>query len=387
MAAIRPYHLAIGDEVIADLHARLDRVRWPERETAEDWAQGVPLQLMADVCRYWRHDYDWRRCEAALNAAGQSMATIDGLDIHFLHIRSPVADALPMILTHGWPGGVTEFLKVIGPLTDPQRHGGTADQAFHLLIPSLPGFGFSASPSESGWGVERIARGWDQLMGLLGYSAYVAQGGDWGAIVTTAIGQLETSRCRGIHLNMPVAFPEDCDLPDLSSEEQAMMAELARHRQLEFGYAALQSTKPQTLGYALADSPIGQAAWIAEKFRAWSDCSGDLWSAVSRDELLDTVMLYWLGNKGAASARIYWESLAGWAQPRGATIWTGCSLFAQEIYRPARRWVERQFPNLAYWNEVPRGGHFAALEQPNLFVAEIRNCFAPLRRSSPERRS
>lgn len=379
VSAVRPFPIAIPEDTIADLHRRLNQVRWPDRETVDDWSQGAPLAFMTDLCRYWRHDYDWRRCEAALNGAGQSLAHLDGLDIHFLHVRSPVSGAMPMILTHGWPGGVTEFLKVIGPLTDPERHGGKLSDAFHLVIPSLPGFGFSESPSGAGWGVERIARAWDRLMQKLGYSHYVAQGGDWGAIVTTAIGQLPTSGCRGIHLNMPVAFPDETDLRSATPADQGAMARLARHQREEFGYAMLQSTKPQTLGYALADSPVGQAAWIAEKFQTWSDCSGDLWSVISREEFLDTVMLYWLGNNGASSARLYWESLAGWSQPRSTQAWTGCSLFAKEIFKPSRRWVERLFPNLAYWNEVERGGHFAALEQPELFVAELRNCFALLR--------
>lgn len=379
MSAVRPFHLAIPEETITDLRQRLDRVRWPDRSPAEDWSQGVPMAFMEDLCRYWRHDYDWRRCETSLNRAGQSLAHVDGLDIHFLHVRSPVPDAIPMILTHGWPGSVTEFLKIIGPLTDPERHGGSAADAFHLVIPSLPGFGFSESPAEIGWGVERIAKCWDALMRMLGYTGYVAQGGDWGAIVTTAIGQLPASSCRGIHLNMPVAFPNEVDLQSATPAEQEALANLARHQRQEFGYAVQQSTKPQTLGYALADSPIGQAAWIAEKFKTWSDCSGDLWSAVSRDELLDTVMLYWLGNHGASSARLYWESLAGWSNPRSTAAWTGCSLFAKEIFKPSRRWVARLFPNLSYWSEVERGGHFAALEQPELFVAEIRKCFALLR--------
>lgn len=379
MSNVRPFRLDIAEESVAELYRRLDAVRWPERETVEDWSQGAPLAFMADLVRYWRHDYDWRRCEKALNGAGQCLVHVDGLDIHALHVRSPEANALPLVLTHGWPGGVVEFLKAIGPLTDPRGYGAAAADAFHVVIPSLPGFGFSQSPAQVGWGVERIATAWDKLMNALGYTSYVAQGGDWGSIVTTAIGQLERSSCRGIHLNMPLAFPNEDDLKAATPAERAALAELARYQREGFGYAMLQSTRPQTLGYALADSPVGQAAWIAEKFQAWSDCSGDLWSTISRDDVLDTVMLYWLGNKGATSARLYWESLAGWSQPRVTTAWAGCSLFAKEIYKPARRWVERQFPNLSYWNEVERGGHFAALEQPDLFVAEVRSCFARLR--------
>lgn len=379
MASARPFRLDVAEKDIAELHRRLDAVRWPERETVEDWSQGAPLAFMADLVHYWRHGYDWRRCEEALNGAGQCLIQIDGLDIHALHVRSPEAHALPLILTHGWPGGVVEFLKVIGPLTDPVRHGGAAADAFHVVIPSLPGFGFSQSPAQVGWGVERIAVAWDALMNGLGYTSYVAQGGDWGAIVTTAIGQLQRSSCRGIHLNMPLAFPSEDERRAATPAEQTALAAFARYRSEGFGYAILQSTRPQTLGYALSDSPVGQAAWIAEKFQAWSDCAGDLWSALSRDEVLDAVMLYWLGNKGAASARLYWESLAGSSQPRVTAAWTGCSLFAREIYKPTRRWVERQFPNLSYWNEIDRGGHFAALEQPDLFVNEMRKCFAHVR--------
>ncbi len=379
MSMVRSFRLDIAQAEIDALHRRLDAVRWPERETVEDWSQGAPLAFMTDLVRYWRHEYDWRRCEAALNGGGQCLIHVDGLDIHALHIRSPEPRAMPLILTHGWPGGVVEFLKVIGPLTDPQAYGGAGADAFHVVIPSLPGFGFSQSPIRPGWGVERIAAAWDKLMKGLGYKSYVAQGGDWGSIVTTAIGQLQSSSCLGIHLNMPLAFPNEAELKVAAPAERAALAELARYQREGFGYAVLQSTRPQTLGYALADSPVGQAAWIAEKFQAWSDCSGELWSTISRDEVLDVVMLYWLGNKGATSARLYWESLAGWSQPRVTTAWAGCSLFAKEIYKPARSWVERQFPKLSYWNELERGGHFAALEQPNLFVAEVRNCFSSLR--------
>ena len=270
------FRLDVSDDEIADLHRRLDFVRWPEREIVADWSQGVPLEFMRDLTQYWRTAYDWRRCEAALNAAGQSKINIDGLSIHFLHVRSRCANAMPLILTHGWPGGVTEFLKVIGPLTDPERHGGSARDAFDVIIPSLPGFGFSGIPSQIGWGVERVAKAWDALMRALGYEEYVAQGGDWGAYVTTAITRLPNSLCQGIHLNMPVALPTKHELETASDSERDAIADLERYRRTEFGYALLQSTRPQTLGFAIADSPVGQAAWIAEKFHAWSDCSGDV---------------------------------------------------------------------------------------------------------------
>jgi pimeloyl-ACP methyl ester carboxylesterase len=307
------------------------------------------------------------------------MARVDGLDIHCLHVRSSNADALPMILTHGWPGSVIEFLNVVGPLTEPEQHGGQPSDAFHLVIPSLPGFGFSGHPEQPGWGIERIARAWVRLMEILGYERFVAQGGDWGAAVTTAIGQLESPACQGIHLNMPFAFPGEAELAAATPEEQAAMARFAEYQRTGFAYAILQATRPQTIGFALADSAVGQAAWIVEKLQAWSDCAGELWSTFSRDEVLDNVMLYWLGNNGASSARLYRESLAAWSGPHTTPAWTGCSLFPTEIFKPSRRWVERQYPNLAYWNEVDRGGHFAAMEQPELFVSEMRHCFAALR--------
>lgn len=379
MTIIRPYTLAIPQASIDALHKRLDQVRWPDGEVVNDWSQGTPLSFMRELCHYWRHDYDWRRCESRLNSLGQSMAQVDGLDIHFLHVRSSNPDALPMILSHGWPGSVIEFLKVIGPLTEPQRYGGNTGDAFHLVIPSLPGFGFSGHPKESGWGIERIANTWASLMAMLGYDEFVAQGGDWGAAVTTAIGQIDTPSCKGIHLNMPFAFPSESELSEATTEEKVAMARFTNYQQTGFAYALLQATSPQTLGYALADSPVGQAAWIVEKLQSWSDCNGNPWSIFSRDEVLDNVMLYWLGNSGVSSARLYWESLASWSGTHTTLAWTGCSIFPQELFKPSRRWVERQYPRLTYWNEVERGGHFAALEQPELFVSEMRRCFAALR--------
>lgn len=376
MTDIRPLQLSIDQSRIDDLHRRLDDARLPERETVNDRSQGVPLSMIRDLRDYWRDRYDWRRCEARLNALGQSVTTIDGLDIHFLHIRSPEADALPMLMTHGWPGSVIEFHKVIEPLTCPGSHGGQASQAFHLVIPSLPGYGFSGKPQETGWGVQRIAKAWVELMRRLGYDRFVAQGGDWGASVTTALGRLGAPECIGIHVNMPLGFPDKDDYADQGPGAAEARERLSAYGRVESGYANIQATRPQTLGYALADSPIGQAAWIVEKFWVWSDSGDDLWATFTRDEILDNIMLYWLGNAGASSGRLYWESLATGFEPHRTPMKAGCTIFPREIFAPPRRWVEKQYTNLVYWSEVDRGGHFAALEQPELFVQEVRNCFA-----------
>lgn len=379
MAMISPFLCNVPQSQIDDLHRRLDQARLPDPQTVDDRSQGLPHAVMVELRDYWRHSYDWRRCENRLNSLGQSMTVIDGLPIHFLHVRSPFDDALPALLTHGWPGSIVEFLKVIDPLTRPDLHGGEARNAFHLVIPSLPGFAFSGKPTQAGWGVERIARAWLELMQRLGYGRFVAQGGDWGASVTTAMGQLNAPECIGIHLNMPLAFPDEDDLKAPGPDGERALALLASYDQVESGYAKLQATRPQTLGYALADSPLGQAAWIVEKFWAWSDCGDDLWSVFTRDEILDNVMLYWLNNAGASSARLYWESMATGFQPHRTPARTGCSIFPREIFTPPRQWVEKQYPNLAYWAELDRGGHFAAMEQPELFVRELRNCFADWR--------
>lgn len=376
---IRDHELHISQDVISDLHRRIDGVRWPAIETVDDWSQGVPTEFLRNLCQYWRNDYDWRRCENHLNALGQYMVTLDGLDIHFLHIRSPHPDAMPMIMTHGWPGSIIEFMKVIGPLTDPVAHGGRAEDAFHLVLPSLPGYGFSGKPKEAGWHVRRIAKCWILLMQKLGYDRFVAQGGDWGASVTTSLGGLDAKECIGIHLNMPIAFPDEDDLKDPGADGAESLRRLADYQKDEFGYASQQGTRPQTLGYGLADSPVGQAAWIVEKFRAWSDCGGDMWSIFSRDEILDNIMMYWLGNAGASSARLYWESLSSGFSTHRTPIWTGCTLFPKELFAPPRRWAQKQYTNLQYWSEVERGGHFAAMEQPDIFVSELRSCFSLLR--------
>lgn len=374
---IEAFQLAIPDSQLEDLHRRLDATRWPEKEASDDWSQGVPLAEIRALVDYWRTGYDWRRCEAMLNGFGQFCTRIDGLDIHFLHVRSPHANALPMLLTHGWPGSVVEFHKVIGPLTDPVAHGGRAEDAFHLIIPSLPGYGFSGKPSRTGWGVEPIATAWAELMRRLGYARYVAQGGDWGATVTTTLGKMRPEGLVGIHLNMPIVTP-DPPYENLSDEEKAALAVSADYWVQEAGYAKQQSTRPQTLGYALSDSPVGQAAWIYEKLRAWSDCDGDPLSIFSRDEILDNIMLYWLPGAAASSARLYWESLDSFRTTR-IEIPVGCSNFPKELLRAPRSWADRCYANIIHWNDLDRGGHFAAFEQPVLFVDELRNCFAAIR--------
>lgn len=378
--SVEPFKLAVSDVTLTDLRSRLASTRWPDRETVGDWSQGVPLDRIKALCDYWSHDYDWRRCEARLNAIGQYHTRIDGLRIHFLHIRSPNPAAMPLLLTHGWPGSVVEFLDVIGPLTDPAAHGGAAADAFHLVIPSLPGFGFSDKPTGIGWGVERIAAAWVTLMKRLGYTRYFAQGGDWGAAVTTAIGMKAPPECAGVHLNMPLVYPGRDDYAQLTEAEQASVASMKFYSDSDSGYAKQQRTRPQTLSYGLTDSPAGQAAWIYEKFYAWTDNRGAPESALSRDAMLDNIMLYWLPASAASSARLYWESL-DFFRTHKIALPVGVTIYPKEFSRPSRRWAERHFANIVHWNEADKGGHFAAFEQPELFVTELRNCF---RRMRPE---
>jgi pimeloyl-ACP methyl ester carboxylesterase len=377
-AEITPFRIDIPEAGLDDLRQRLSRTRWPEPETVGDWSQGIPLAYIRDLCEYWATGYDWRRCEAALNRWPQFRTEIDGLDLHFLHVRSPREDAAPLVITHGWPGSIIEFQKVIGPLTDPVAHGGDAADAFHLVVPSLPGYGFSAKPTRPGWSTLHTGDAWDELMGRLGYARYGAQGGDWGAQITTGLGMKHADHLIGIHLNMPIVLPDPDTMSDLTESEQAAMASLSHYMEWDSGYSKQQSTRPQTIGYALVDSPAGLCAWIVEKFWAWTDCDGDPANALTRDEMLDNVMLYWLTAAGASSARLYWESFAKpLLGPVEAPI--GCSVFPKEIFRGSRRWAEKQFPTLRYWNEPPRGGHFAAFEQPELFVDEVRAAFRAFR--------
>jgi pimeloyl-ACP methyl ester carboxylesterase len=373
------YHAPQG--ALDDLKRRLAQTRWPEGETVSDWSQGVPLAKLRALVEYWRTGYDWRRCEATLNGFAQYRTEIDGLNIHFLHVRSRHANALPIIITHGWPGSVIEFFKIIRPLTDPTAHGGQAQDAFHVVAPSLPGFGFSDKPTERGWNSARIARAWAELMRRLDYTRYVAQGGDWGSIVTTTLAQQRPAGLAGIHLNMPFVFPDPIPTTGLSAAEQRAVDAFKRFQTDGFGYFLQQSTRPQTIGYALADSPAGQAAWIYEKFHAWTDNNGDPESALTRDEMLDNITLYWLTDTAASSARIYFEH-AGIVDKGNSGVVdlpVGCSIFPREIVPAPRSWAERFFPKLIHWNELDRGGHFAAFEQPALFTKELRNCFRSLR--------
>jgi pimeloyl-ACP methyl ester carboxylesterase len=379
MSGIERFELAIPQAQLADLDARLKAARWPERETVDDWSQGVPLAQIKALVEYWRHGYDWRRCEAMLNGFGQYRTEIDGLGIHFLHISSPNKGALPLLMTHGWPGSVIEFHKVIGPLTDPVAHGGSAEDAFDLVLPSLPGYGFSDKPARTGWSISKIADVWIKLMSRLGYSRYVTQGGDWGSAVTTAIGIAAPSECAAIHLNLPVAFPNATDMAEMGPAEAKAVERLREFNVHGNGYAIQQATKPQTLGYGLVDSPVAQAAWIYEKFRGWSDCAGDPRTVFTFDELLDNIMLYWLQGNGASSARLYWQSMDCFGDTTPVAMAAGVSMFPKEIFQPSRRMVERRYTNLVYWNELDRGGHFAAFEQPGLFVTELRNCFRSYR--------
>jgi len=379
-AAITRFKYASPQGALDDLKQRLARTRWPERGTATDWSQGAPLARLRALIGYWRTGYDWRRCETILNGFEQYRTAIEGLNFHFLHVRSRHADALPLVITHGWPGSVMEFFKIIHPLTNPTAHGGQAQDAFHIVAPSLPGFAFSDKPAERGWNADRIARAWSELMRRLGYARYVAQGGDWGAVVTTRLAQQRPPGLAGIHLNMPLVIPDPIPTSGLTPSEQQAVERLKRFQSDGFGYFQLQATRPQTIGYALADSPAGQAAWIYEKFHAWTDNNGDPESALTRDEMLDTITLYWLTNSAASSARMYLEN-AGTAPNAGVVeLRVGCSIFPREIVPAPRRWAERVYPNLIHWNELDRGGHFAAFEQPALFARELRDCFRSLRR-------
>jgi pimeloyl-ACP methyl ester carboxylesterase len=379
---IEPFRLSVPDAQLTDLRDRLARTRWPDRETVEDTGQGPRLAKLQALAAYWRDHYDWRRCEAMLNGFGQYRTTIDGLDIVFLHVRSPEPDALPLLMTHGWPGSMIEFHKVIGPLTDPAAHGGNPRDAFHLVIPTMPGFGFSGKPTEAGWGVSRIADAWIVLMERLGYERWGAQGGDWGSAVTTAIGYKAPLGCVGIHLNFVGYQPTPEEMAGATPLEQAMIDSAAYYQNVLSAYAMLQGTRPQTIGYALADSPMGQAAWMYALFQDVSDSGGNAESAFSYDEMLDDIMLYWLPNAGASSAKLYWEgmsSMAGPSAPGSMRTPTGISMFPKELIRISRRWAEKRFDTLVHFNELEHGGHFAALEQPVLFTEEVRASFATLR--------
>ncbi|MEM7019681.1 MAG: epoxide hydrolase family protein [Pseudomonadota bacterium] len=382
MSDIRPFEVDIPQSELDDLKSRLQRTRWPDAETPDDWTQGVPLSYAKEFCTYWAEEYDWSARQAHLNRLEHFKTNIDGLDIHFIHAKSPHPNARPILITHGWPGSVIEFNKVIEPLVDPVAHGGSADDAFHVICPSLPGYGFSDKPAATGWGVPKIAEAWDQLMLRLGYKDYFAQGGDWGSAVTTAIGLQNLGNCAGIHVNMPNAGAPKAARENPSEQDKHAMTRARYYQEWDSGYSKQQSTRPQTLGYGLVDSPAGQGMWILEKFWAWMDCDGHPENTLTRDELIDNIMLYWLTGSGASSARLYWESFGsafGGGSQTTVALPTGCSLFPQEIVPTPRSWAETRYGNIVYWNELDKGGHFAAFEQPELFVNELRACFKLMR--------
>jgi pimeloyl-ACP methyl ester carboxylesterase len=388
---IRPFHLEIPDAQIDDLRRRIAATRWPTRELVPDRSQGIQLATIQELARYWTTDYDWRKAEARLNAFPQFTTEIDGVQIHFIHVRSPHEDALPLIMTHGWPGSVIELLETIGPLTDPTAHDGDPEDAFHLVLPSLPGYGFSGEPAELGWNVGRVAQAWAELMSRLGYTRYVAQGGDVGAAVTDTMGRQAPQGLLGIHTNLLVTVlggPQSTE----SDEERAAQAQLDTFRASGFGYFLEMATRPQTIGYALLDSPIAMAAWLldhdTDSYYKISSAfvDGEPVGNLTRDHILDNITLYWLTGTGASAARSYWEDgqalaaagASGQAPPE-VSIPTGFTTFPGEIWRTPRSWAENSYPNLTYFNEVDKGGHFAAWEEPELFSSEVRAAFRSLR--------
>jgi pimeloyl-ACP methyl ester carboxylesterase len=388
--SIRPFRVDVPDEQLTELGRRISATRWPSAELVADRSQGVQLATSQELARYWTTDYDWRRCEARLNALPQFTTEIDGVDVHFIHVKSPHENALPLIMTHGWPGSVIELLETVGPLTDPTAHGGRAEDAFDLVLPSIPGYGFSGEPTEVGWDPGRVARAWAELMHRLGYTRYVAQGGDVGASITDAMARLAPDGLVGIHTNLLVTGLAGGDHPADSEQERAALDALATFKTSGFGYFLEQATRPQTIGYALLDSPVALAAWMldhdTDSYEKISHAFVDKQPSgnLTRDHILDNVTLYWLTGTGASAARSYWESgraqaLAAGQAPPEASIPAAFTTFPDEIFRAPRSWVEQSYPKLIYFNEVDKGGHFAAWEEPQLFSEELRAAFATLR--------
>jgi len=375
--AIERFQIRVDDSVLEDLRDRLTRTRFADQIEGAGWDYGIPMDYLRELVEYWRDTYDWRAQEARLNSFSHFRTRIDGQSIHFIHARSAHTDAFPLVLTHGWPGSVVEFLDVIPRLIDPEADGGRAADAFHVITPSLPGYGYSEPTRSRGWDVQRIAHAFVELMDRLGYSRYGAQGGDWGAQVTTRIGALDPEHCAAIHLNMPIGTPPENPVP-LTAEEQADLAAMETFMREESGYANEQGTKPQTVGAALNDSPAGLLAWLVEKFRTWSDCDGHPENCYTRDQLITNVMVYWVTQTIASSARLYWETRHGGSSPPIVEVPTGVARYPKEVLRWPRSWVERQY-NVTRWAVMPRGGHFAAMEQPALFAEDLREFFRTVR--------
>ena len=391
--SIRPYRIHVDEAQLTDLKKRIAATRWPDKETVHDVSQGVQLAQVQALVKYWGSAYDWRKAEAKLNALPEFITTIDGVDIQFIHVRSPNPNAMPLLLTHGWPGSQFEFLKTIGPLTDPVAYGGKVEDSFDVIIPSIPGHGFSGKPTELGWGPDRVAKAWDVLIKRLGYTHYVSQGGDHGSVISDALGRLNPPGLLGIHLNMPATIPPELVKPinsgdpapdGLTEPERKAFDSLSTFFGRNAAYGAMMVTRPQTIGYLLADSPTGTAAWMYEKIAAWTDSDGQPERVLTRDEMLDDISLYWLTNAGASSSRFYWENnnnnfSAAAQNTASIKVPVAITVFPHEIYQAPKSWAQRAYPSLSYYNQVNKGGHFASWEQPQLFSEELREAFRPLR--------
>jgi epoxide hydrolase len=379
--AITPYRIDVPQSQLDDLHKRLDRTRWPSELPDVGCSRGVPVDYLQELAAFWRTEYDWRAWEARLNTFPQFMTEIDGATIHFLHVTSPEPNALPLILTHGWPGSIVEFLEIIGPLTDPAAHGGDPADAFDVVVPSMPGYGFSGPTNEPGWTTRRIATAWAELMQRLGYERYGAQGGDWGSTVSRNLGLVAPEQVAGVHLNFLLTFPtgDPAELEGLTEEEQERLARLEQFGTEQSGYLAIQGTRPQTLSYGLTDSPVGQLAWIVEKFKEWTDSADVPEDAVDRDQMLTNVMLYWLTGTARSAADLYREDGAAWGEIEISDVPTGLALFPAEMGQPIRKLAERENTNIIHWSEFDRGGHFAAMEEPDLLIEDVREFFRLVR--------